>query len=80
LAYEWIDEPGRLEVAPGKRIWALRRVTTMTAKYILVILAAGFLIAGARTRRRGGRNPANRTWLLIGTIFALVGLFLFAQS
>jgi hypothetical protein len=52
----------------------------MAAKYILVILAAGFLIAGASNRLRGGRNPANRTWLIIGMIFALVGLFLFAQS
>jgi len=52
----------------------------MAAKYILVVLAAGFLIAGASNRLRIGRNPANRTWLLVGTIFALVGLFLFAQS
>lgn len=57
----------------------LRRVTAVAAKYILVVLAAIFLIAGASHRLRTGRNPANRTWLLVGTIFALVGLFLFAQ-
>jgi len=52
----------------------------VAAKYILVVLAAGFLLAGAAHRLRIGRNPANRTWLLVGTIFALVGLFLFVQS
>jgi hypothetical protein len=51
----------------------------MAAKYILVVLGAGFLVAGASNRLRIGRNPANRTWLLVGTIFALVGLLLFAQ-
>jgi hypothetical protein len=52
----------------------------MAAKYILVIVAAGFLLAGVSSRVRSGGNPANRTWLMVGTIFALVSLFLFAQS
>jgi hypothetical protein len=51
----------------------------MAAKYILVVLAAGFLLAAAWNRLRGQRNPASRTWLIIGTIFALVSVFLFAQ-
>jgi hypothetical protein len=51
----------------------------MTARYIFSLLAAGFLIAFATSRWRGG-NPASRAWLIIGTIFALVSLFLFIQS
>jgi hypothetical protein len=52
----------------------------LAAKYILVVLAAVFLLAATINRLRGGRNPASRTWLIVGTIFALVSLFLFAQS
>ena len=59
---------------------AVKCTESVAAKYILVVLAAGFLLAGAANRLRIGINPANRTWLLVGTIFALVGLFLFAQS
>jgi hypothetical protein len=59
---------------------AVKCTESVVAKYILVVLAAGFLLAGAANRLGIGRNPANRTWLLVGTILALVGLFLFVQS
>ena len=52
----------------------------MAAKYIFVVLGTGFLLAGVAERFRGGRNPASRTWLIVGTIFTFVSLFLFAQS
>jgi hypothetical protein len=50
----------------------------MAAKYIFAALALTFLIAAAMTRRRaGGRpHPAQKTWLLVGTIFAAVSIWL----
>jgi hypothetical protein len=51
----------------------------MAAEYILVVLGAGFLLAAAWTRLRGERNPASRTWLIVGTIFAAVSLWLFSR-
>lgn len=68
------------KLRPAKTIEPFVRGTALAAKYIFVILAAGFLIAGASSRLRKDGNPANRTWLMIGTIFALVALFLFAHS
>ena len=50
----------------------------MAARYILSVLSAVFLaLAGLRIWRDSGRiQPASRTWLLIGTIFALVSVYL----
>jgi hypothetical protein len=45
----------------------------MAARYILGCLAVVFLVLGTLRSFRDGRvGPAARTWLLIGTIFALV--------
>ena len=52
----------------------------MAAKYIFAILAVVFVLAAASSRTPGGHAARFRTWLTIGTIFALVALFLFAQS
>jgi NO-binding membrane sensor protein with MHYT domain len=51
----------------------------MAAKYILVVVALAFLIAGtARLVRDGGRpHPQSRTWLLIAAIFGGVSAWLF---
>jgi hypothetical protein len=49
----------------------------MLAKYILAILAAAFLIAGAI---RGPRSVQGRTWLLIAAIFGAVSVYLFARA
>jgi len=51
----------------------------VAATYILVVLAAGFVLAAAWSRLQGHRNPASRTWLLIGTIFGAVSLWLFSR-
>lgn len=50
----------------------------MTAKYILVALAAVFLaMAGwCWAKGRGMRDPATRTWLLIALIFTAVAAWL----
>jgi multidrug transporter EmrE-like cation transporter len=51
----------------------------MAAKYILALLAGAFLIAGGAAI--GRREPSQRrTWLLVGTIFAAVSLWLFARG
>jgi hypothetical protein len=52
----------------------------MAAKYILAALAGAFLIAGAVRRVSGDRGPQSRTWLLVGSIFALVSLWLFTTG
>lgn len=52
----------------------------MPAKYILAALAIVFLLAGAFGRIAGRPAAQSRTWLLVGTIFAIVSLFLFTQS
>jgi DMSO reductase anchor subunit len=52
----------------------------MPAKYIFAVLAIGFLLAAVLGGLRRERHPAIRTWLLIGAIFGLVSVFLFAQS
>jgi NO-binding membrane sensor protein with MHYT domain len=49
------------------------------AQYILAVLAAAFLIAGALRRMTGGPGPQARTWLLVGAIFAAVSLWLFTR-
>lgn len=49
----------------------------MDAKIILAVLAALFLAAAVRRLRQdGGIGPASRTWLLVGTSFALVSAWL----
>jgi len=50
----------------------------VAAKYILSVLAAGFLIAVAvRTvRDQGALHPQSRAWLLIGVIFSAVSAWL----
>jgi uncharacterized membrane protein HdeD (DUF308 family) len=54
----------------------------MAAKYILALLSAAFLVAGAlRLARDSGQlHPQSRTWLLIGVIFAVVSSWLFARG
>jgi DMSO reductase anchor subunit len=49
----------------------------MLAKYILAVLGAAFLIAGAV---RGPRSPQGRTWLLIAAIFGAVSVYLFVAA
>jgi hypothetical protein len=54
----------------------------MAAKYILVVLAAAFLVAAAlRLARDGGRLQAqSRTWFVIAIIFGAVGVYLFTRG
>jgi uncharacterized membrane protein HdeD (DUF308 family) len=54
----------------------------MAAKYILALLSVAFLLAGAlRLARDAGKlHPQSRTWLMIGTIFAVVSTWLFARG
>ena len=52
----------------------------MSVPPLFAILAVVFLVAGAASRARGDRGPKSRTWLLIGSIFALVSLYLFTAS
>jgi hypothetical protein len=54
----------------------------MAAKYILALLSVAFLAAGARrlSRDAGKLHPQSRTWLLVGTIFAVVSTWLFARG
>jgi hypothetical protein len=54
----------------------------VNTKYILAALSAVFLVAGSLgvLRARGAVGPKHRTWLLIGTIFALVSGWLFYQE
>jgi len=47
------------------------------AKYILAVLAVGFLVAGAW---RGRRSSQGRTWLTIALIFGVVSVWLFAKG
>lgn len=50
----------------------------MAAKYILAALAALFLLAALTRLVRNGGNiePANRTWLIVAIIFAVVSAWL----
>ena len=50
----------------------------MSVPPLFAILALVFLVAGAASRVRGDRGPKSRTWLLIGAIFGLVSVMLFA--
>jgi len=54
----------------------------MAAKYVLGVLAAGFLAAVLMRLWRGGgiRHPQTKTWLLIGVIFAGISAWLFSQG
>ncbi len=51
----------------------------MATKYILAVLAVGFLAAALMRLSRGGgiSHPQTKTWLLIGVIFAIVSAWLF---
>jgi hypothetical protein len=53
----------------------------VSAEAILALMAAAFLLAAAwRMRRDHGRiEPASRTWLLVGGIFALVSTWLWLK-
>lgn len=50
----------------------------MRAALVLALLALAFVLAGLLRLARGqGRlDPASKTWLLVGAIFALVGAWL----
>lgn len=54
----------------------------MAAKYILAVLACGFLIAGTFGLVRGAAppSPQSRTWLLVGAIFGVVSAWLFYRT
>ena len=54
----------------------------MSAKYILALLGALFLVlAIAGMTKNGGRiGPASRAWLIIALIFAAVSAWLFVGS
>lgn len=52
----------------------------MAAKYVLAVLSAVFLVAGARRAMASGpSHPQARTWLLIAVIFGAVSLWLFSR-
>ena len=54
----------------------------MAAKYILLALAAVFLVFGLmRIARHGAAaHPQSRTWLIIAVIFGAVSAWLFYQG
>ena len=54
----------------------------MAAKYILVVVAAVFLLAALiRLVRDGGHiGPASRTWMLVAVIFAMVSTWLWIHG
>ena len=54
----------------------------MASKYIFPILAAIFLGAALKRMTRTGNrsDPAARTWLIIGVIFAAAGTWLWLTS
>jgi hypothetical protein len=52
----------------------------MPAQYILGALAILFLTLGTLGAATGRPRPQPRTWLLVGAIFAVVSLWLFART
>jgi hypothetical protein len=54
----------------------------VAAKYILAVLAAGFLIAAAvgNVRDPGGSHLQSRTWFLVGVIFSAVSAWLWLRT
>jgi hypothetical protein len=54
----------------------------MGAKYIMAALAGAFLAAALMGLSRGSGmgHPQTKTWLLVGSIFALVSAWLFSQE
>ena len=52
----------------------------MPAQYILAILACVLLTLGTIGLVTGRPRPQARTWLLVGSIFGLVSLWLFARA
>jgi hypothetical protein len=52
----------------------------MAAKYILAVLAVVFLTLATLGPATGRPRPQTRTWLLVGVIFGLVSLWLFARG
>ena len=49
----------------------------MRARYILAALSILLLMLGAA---RGWRHPQGRTWLTVGSVFAVVVLWLFYSA
>ena len=54
----------------------------MATRYILAVLACGFVTAGilSLTRDGGRRHPQTRAWLLIGAIFGAVSAWLWSGA
>jgi hypothetical protein len=52
----------------------------MPARYLLAALALVFLTAGVLGATADRPRPQTRTWLLVGTIFAIVSFWLFVQG
>jgi hypothetical protein len=50
-------------------------------KYVFAALAIVYLVLGTKRAREGGASRAQaRTWLLVGAIFGLVSVWLFARG
>lgn len=52
----------------------------MLTKYILGALAMVFLVLAVSRMGSGKAHPQRRTWLIIGTLFAVVSAWLFYQG
>lgn len=52
----------------------------MAAKYILASLAVAFFCAAGFRMTRAGYADQARAWLLIGSIFSVVSLWLFVNE
>jgi hypothetical protein len=52
----------------------------MLTKYILGALAIVFLVLAAGPTGSGTARPQRTTWLIIGTLFAVVSAWLFYQE
>lgn len=52
----------------------------MAARYILAALAVVFLVLAVSRMGSGKAHPQRKTWLIIGTLFAVVSAWLFYQG
>jgi hypothetical protein len=52
----------------------------VAAKYILAVLAVGFLIAATLRTMQRGWQPQSRTWFLIAVIFSSVSAWLWLRT
>ena len=52
----------------------------MAAKYILAVVAVAFLVAGLARGSKSGVSGQARTFVLVGTLFAVVSAWLFYQG